>query len=246
MLTKEAVAALVTGAILGISGAMFSFQGRLSRLEAEITHLRESPRREPEAPRQVVSAPPADPAPRASSAFLNAEPDGIVPVNLVFGPADGVLPAATHRQISTRRLGLRVRDFAAQARFYNPADRSQGGWSYGFMFRDSGPNEQFRLTVDSNENWALSLATLRDRRLIHQTLASGTLSNLNLSPAGSNVLTLHVKDYTGVFTLNGLRVATLALSAKDLSGDVFPAANLDDAYGRYATRYEQFSVWEVR
>ncbi|MBC7263400.1 MAG: tetratricopeptide repeat protein [Chloroflexi bacterium] len=164
----------------------------------------------------------------------------------VYGPMVGSLP---HREgvIASRNAGLQLRDFVAEARFYNPYDRSEGGWDYGFGFRETGSDNQYRLYVDSSGGWTLNLATKSGDKPVFNKIASGKVNNLDLTATGSNHLRLIVQGSTGLFFANGEFIATLDLSGKLVPGSIWVGTSMVKGHERVgkSTRYEDFIIWPL-
>lgn len=157
--------------------------------------------------------------------------------------ATGILIHQTN-SVGLLRFRSRQRNFIAQATFYNPYDRTESGWDYGFGFRDTWPNQQYRLYVDSLGNWGLDLVTGVSGAPNFNRISSGSIENFDTSPNGSNQLRLVVQGSSALFFANGEYIATLDVSANDEPGDVwvgtaFRTKNM--ILGR-TTRFENFDI----
>jgi len=137
----------------------------------------------------------------------------------------------------------RPRNFIIRVRLFNPNDRSEAPWDYGFFFRNDGKG--YRLRVDSEASWNLSHQEGRSTEL--KTIASGAIPEMNVSSGGSNVLYLAVLDGSGLFYVNERLVATLDLSADKSDGYLFLVANALRGHGvsGKATRYEELKMWSL-
>lgn len=182
---------------------------------------------DPTAPTRVV--PTATPGPRR-----------------LTGPDSGRLAHKPGQVVGTR-VGLDVRDFTAQARFYNPYDRAQQGWDYGFAFRAVESKQEYRLMVDSDQKWTLTFLTFVDGKPQFADVATGHVANLDVSAAGSNVLRLVSTGPSGQLYVNGQLAATLDLSQIETSGDISYACCFVREHARTgaSTRYEGFTVWAM-
>lgn len=89
--------------------------------------------------------------------------------------------------IPTDTLPEKIKDVVIEAKFYNPYAASAGAWDYGFMFRDEGGDNQFRLIVDSKSEWQLFNFT---GDISATPVASGTIDHLDVNDNGSNVIKL--------------------------------------------------------
>jgi hypothetical protein len=128
----------------------------------------------------------------------------------------------------------------AEARFYNPYDRSEGDWDYGFGFRSTGKAEEYRLFITSKGAWFLYLTNV-------EKIADGQVKNLDLSSNGSNDLRLVVRGDAAYFFVNDEYVATLDVSEKNAAGDVWVGTGFFSGYeliGK-STRYEDLTIWSL-
>lgn len=169
------------------------------------------------------------------------------PLGEIYGPNDGALAHNEDGSLSAQYAGLRLRDFVAYARFYNPYDRAERTWSYGIGFRDIGADNEYRLYVDSNGDWALESVTKSGDESEFKKMAGGKIRNLDASPAGSNFLHLTAQGDTAIFFVNGEYVTTLDVSGKNIAGDVWVGTGLKKEHGMAgkSTRYEDFTVWPL-
>jgi serine/threonine protein kinase len=137
---------------------------------------------------------------------------------IVYGPQNGRLEHnAEGAFIIDQRANVNLANLTIEAKFYNPYQPAQGGWDYGFFFRDTGVSQNYRIVVTSGHAWALELAT-GDANA--KRLASGGISNMDLAAGGANSLKLVVSGNTALFFVNDAFVATLDVSAKTAAGDV--------------------------
>ncbi len=164
---------------------------------------------------------------------------------IVFQPAsDQLLHNAGDGSMSGRVTGVNLRNFIAQARLYNPYDLSVGGWDYGFIFRHSSNNNEFRLVISSDRTWVLMSNTGSPSGSV---VASGSLPDLDISATGSHLIELIARDAQGVFLLDGQVVADLDLSAHTDSGDIFLITGMYQGHevNNFATLYTDLTVWSI-
>jgi len=159
----------------------------------------------------------------------------------VFGPTGGNLFHVIDGFIKSDYADLDVRDFVADAVFYNPYAATTGGWDIGYLFRETEVNNQFRLTVESNGEWSLTAQEGDAANVVN----SGVVDNLNVGDGAANRLTLLANGEIGYLFVNGNYIAELDLSAWNVSGDVgvgtsFYEGNEIDGE---ATAYEEFTIW---
>lgn len=167
-----------------------------------------------------------------------------------FGPSDGTL---THPEDATQLPNSYAtgsyRNFVAEARFYNPYPRSVASWDYGFGFRSTEGNQQYRWTVDSDGDWDLRLisGTNSDGTLGTRQLGHGTFDEFDVSPNGSNTLRIVVDDAVAYLFINAQYVATLDVSDKDVAGSVWVGTVFFTGHriSGKVTRYDGFTVWSL-
>jgi hypothetical protein len=162
---------------------------------------------------------------------------------VVYGPADGELTHKIDTFIETSWAEVNLLNPIITARFYNPYDPAEGPWDYGFMFRHTATNDQYRLIISSDGRWHLVLSQGEER----PELASGAIDNIDLSPQGSNLISLWVKDGTANLYVNDEWVTALDVSAKPVTGDVAVCTGFYTGYeieGKI-TRFEGFTVSEI-
>jgi serine/threonine-protein kinase len=157
----------------------------------------------------------------------------------VYGPLDGQLNMEQD-QIATLPTGVNLRNFVVEAQFHNPYDSTRGAWDYGFLFRHTGLNNEYRLVVNSTGHWGLGLTESNLSQYQE-------LPGLDTSPSGSNLLRLVVKDDKGYFFVNNDYVATLNLSPKMADGDIYAASAIvqGESLPGEVTRFDGFKVWAL-
>lgn len=155
------------------------------------------------------------------------------------GPFAGRLVEATTGTVPQAPAGVSLADFAAAATFGNPANPGQGTWDSGFQFRGND-TERNRIVIDSLGDVYTSLAGQDGQKVGHA-------DSYDASPGASNTLQLFVSGDKALFGVNGDFVATIALPAAPISGDVLIGAgfyNEDFVVGR-VTDYKDFQVWPI-
>lgn len=142
---------------------------------------------------------------------------------------------------------LNIKDFIAEANFYNPYSSARGDWDYGFFFRESVNTDntlnKYAVWVESNGRWVHGV--IIDGKW-QANLAQGYLS-LRSGANQSNHLKLIVTGATGQFWVNGDFIAELDLSDLPNGRGVDPATgfvNGHKIHGEY-TRIEQFNIWSI-
>ena len=156
----------------------------------------------------------------------------------IAGPLSGEI-AFGPELVGVERAGVDVPDFYARAEFSNP-EPPREAWDFGFGFRDSGEDEQFRLVVDSAGNWFFKEA-------LGPVIAGGSLVDVDTSPGGANLIAVVAVGDTGYFAFNERLVETLDLSSRAEGGDLFIGAGYfaEDAVEDGTTAYSQFEIWSL-
>ncbi|MBN1995386.1 MAG: protein kinase [Anaerolineae bacterium] len=169
-------------------------------------------------------------------AAVQAEPTP-TPLLPLFGPVSGELVMEDDDLIEDYFAGVSVRDFLVAAIFFNPYSASTNSWNYGFSFRHQGYDEQLRLIIFSNNTWEL-------RNGPNNSIAGGSISNLNTGDNEANVVVMIVKDDGGELYIND-EVAYLDLSARTNYGDI--AVATDFINGEFVdgavVRYQDFTIF---
>lgn len=182
--------------------------------------------------------------------------------HLIYGPVSGQLANKNGIDVPYKSAGVYVQNFYVTARFYNPYSTTEGKWTYGFLFRDTDSNSQYRVVFDSSGSWALDLWQGKEPE---NSIQSGTTSgdpwdfltgiksnqsnpfNFNLSSNGFNDIVIHAYNGLGYLYVNNQFVANLDLNQKITKGDISIATNLYNNYnipGKF-THFENFSVAEL-
>ena len=156
----------------------------------------------------------------------------------VAGPLSGEI-AFGPDTLGVERTGVDEPDFYARAEFGNP-EPAREMWDFGLGFRDSGGEEQLRLVVDAGGTWFLKDG-------LGEVINSGTVSDLDASPTGSNIIELVAVGDTGYFAFNERLVSELDLSAGTEGGDVFVGTGFfhEDATEEGTTAYSGFEIWSL-
>jgi hypothetical protein len=161
---------------------------------------------------------------------------------LVFGPTSDVLRQNVENTVITFDPGLSLKNFIASIIFVNPYDTSTTGtWDYGILFRNQYRNDQYRLTILSNQSWSLVDAPT------WTNVFSRNDKRLTATEGEENTIWLIVVDAKAYLFINGTYIQSLDVSEKLTAGDVSPATGL--YYGnkrdRKITRFHNFTVWSL-
>jgi len=134
---------------------------------------------------------------------------------LVLGPQNGRLVHELGNIVITYDPRLSLKNFIVSMIFVNPYDTSTtGNWDYGILFRNGYANDQYRLTVLSNQSWTLVNAKT------WENIFSSKDKNLNAKAGESNTIWIIVIDAKAYLFINGTYIRSLNVSAKLKAGDV--------------------------
>jgi len=161
-----------------------------------------------------------------------------------FGPEDGGLVHDVDEYIEDYAAGVELRDFIVEAEFLNPCSASTGSWDYGFLFRDEGGDQQFRLIIGSDRYWTL-FNVVGDADV--PAISEGEIPTLNINEGGSNWVRLICQGGRGWLFVNGEFIAEFDLSARTNAGDITIATGMyggDEIEGK-TTYFENFSIWSI-
>lgn len=158
----------------------------------------------------------------------------------LFGPSKGEILHGADGGAPDRCAQINVKNFSAEANFYNPYDGAQRKWSYGFYFRKTGPNNQYRLSINS------------DGRLGFGLYQEGGLSDkgeqlpkaINTHVNGYNHVKINVIDDEAAVFINNVYIITFKPSSKTEAGDVCVATGIlgNDKIPGEVTEYDNFVV----
>lgn len=161
----------------------------------------------------------------------------------IFAPTSGSLLHLEDGFIESEYAGVNVSNFAAVVTFRTPYNRLLGTWDAGFMFRDTGVDDQYRLAIESTGFWSLGNRTGDDFELLDE----GELNNLNLAAGSENTLLLYVQGTEGYVFVNDEFITALDLSARTAAGDIAVAVGLyegNEVEGE-ETGYTGFTIWSA-
>jgi hypothetical protein len=164
---------------------------------------------------------------------------------LIYGPADGSL--AHDREdglVADESAEVEVQNFIVEATFFNPHATSLSPWNYGFMFRHSEKNNQYRFIIESSKDWVLK-NHIDDPD--GQNINEGYLADFDTSEGGSNKIKIIADGNRGLFYLNGVFITELDLSSRTNAGDITIATGFykeDEVDGEF-TGYSGFTIWAL-
>ncbi len=181
--------------------------------------------------------------PAGPTATLQA---GIGGASLVVGPRSGNL-AHKKGAVAQYKPTNKLKNFVGEVTFINPYDATTNKFDYGFFFRTSATDKQFRFSVISTKRWDLVYADGTSDSSKWPRLGGGDVANLNTGDNEANLLRLVVLDNAGYFFVNDTFITTVDLSASDQSGEVsIVSASYSDTFmeGK-TTGYQGFRLWSL-
>lgn len=116
--------------------------------------------------------------------------------------------------LTVYKAGLDLTDFVAHAEFVNPEVVDGTGWDYGFQFRTTGNNEDFRVFVTSDGMWNFSIGATTPSQ-------SAVAPGFDTTPGVTNALDLVVSDSQALFGVNGQLAGMVQLPEEPTTGDVY-------------------------
>ena len=153
-------------------------------------------------------------------------------------PDDGFIDA--HDSFTSLQNGI------IEAQFSNPYSAQDGGWSSGFLFRASSPEEFHVVLVDESARW---YHRLRPGDADHeQELASDTASSyISTGSTGTNHIRIIMLGPNGWLFVNGIYINKLRLGGWLEPGSVSAVGgyfSVDGVEGE-STRYQNFTIWSI-
>ena len=161
---------------------------------------------------------------------------------LVYGPKDYILRHDLENTVITFDPGLSLKNFIVSINFVNPYDTSAiGTWDYGILFRNKYKNDQYRLTILSNQSWSLVNAPT------WRNIFSKNDKHLTATAGEENTIWLIVLNTKAYLFINGKYTHSLDVRARLNEGDVSPATGLYYGNKTYKkmTEFHDFMVWSL-
>jgi serine/threonine protein kinase len=193
-------------------------------------------------PKATVTVPAKDQATQQAlqSYLANLEATG----GLVFGPKSGRIPhKAENGYIETISASVGLRSFITEVTFLVPYPSSEAPWDFGLIFREAGPNIEYRLVFNSDKSWVFSLHSGSPDG---KDILTGTIDDLNTAEGDSNKIRLYAEGDRGWFFVNDKFISELDLS-KQYSGAIMIGVGFHtgtEVTGKL-TDYKDFSVWSL-
>jgi hypothetical protein len=162
---------------------------------------------------------------------------------LSLGPRDGEIKDADDDFVGVYDTDLTLANFVVSIKFTNPYDTAtQGQWDYGLFFRHQ-TNNQYRLTIFSNQSWNLLHWGVDDRTHIY----GSNDKNLTAKVGEENTVWLIVIDKKVHLFINGIHARSMNLGDGPSRGGLFPATGMyygnDNRTG--STHFRDFTVWQL-
>jgi serine/threonine protein kinase len=193
-------------------------------------------------PKSTATIPAKDQATEQAlqSYLANLESTG----GLVFGPKSGRIPhKAENSFIETISASVGLRSFITEVTFLVPYPSSEAPWDFGLIFREAGPNIEYRLLFNSDKSWVFSLHSGSPDG---KEILSGTINDLNTAEGDANKIRLYAEGDRGWLYVNDVFISELDLS-KQYSGAIMIGIGFHtgtEVTGKL-TDYQDFSVWSL-
>ena len=163
---------------------------------------------------------------------------------LVFGPKSGRIPhKAENAYIETINASVGLRSFIAEVTFFVPYPATEAPWDFGIIFREAGPNIEYRLLFNSDKSWVFSLHSGSPNG---KDILTGTIDDLNTEAGSPNKIRLYAEGDQGWFFVNDQFISELDLS-KQYSGAIMIGIGFhegSEVTGKL-TDYKDFSIWSI-
>jgi serine/threonine-protein kinase len=163
---------------------------------------------------------------------------------LVFGPKSGRIPhKAENGYIETINASVGLRSFILEVAFFVPYPATEAPWDFGIVFREAGPNIEYRLLFNSDKSWVFSLHSGSPNG---KDILKGTIDNFNTEEGSLNKIRLYADEDRGWFFVNDQFISELDLS-KQYSGAIMIGIGFQpgaEVTGQL-TDYKDFSVWSI-
>jgi len=163
---------------------------------------------------------------------------------LVFGPKSGRIPHKEENpNIQTISASVGLRSFITEVTFSAPYSPSEAPWDFGIIFREAGPNIEYRLVFNSDKSWVF---TLHSGTATGKVVLSGTIDDLNTAEGGATKVRLYAEGDKGWLFVNDKFISELDLS-KQYSGAIMIGIGFHkgtQVTGKL-TDYKDFSVWSL-
>ncbi len=122
---------------------------------------------------------------------------------------------------------LELKNFVAEAEFFNPADPKIHSWDYGFVFRIGGMTDQrISMALRSNGTWYSSYPIKPNADSVEVKRQTGVAPNMNLTPTGSNRMRVVANEKDGFLFVNGDYVTMIDFSDRVQSGAFYIVTGL--------------------
>ena len=147
--------------------------------------------------------------------------------------------------INQHRTLTSIKDGIIEAEFSNPYASSQGDWSNGFLFRNSGNGEFHAIVIQEDQRWHHDLR-LGDTDTT-QDLAEEYSFQISTTSSRNNHIRIIILGDEGWLFINNTFIDSLDLGGLTTRGRVSAITNYftDDGIAGYSTRFEDFTIWSA-
>lgn len=152
-------------------------------------------------------------------------------------PDDGFIDA--HDSFTSLQNGI------FEAQFSNPYSAQDGGWSSGFLFRNSDQGQFHVVVVDESARWYHRLRTGDADH--EQRVASEVSTYISTGSTGTNHIRIIALGSDGWLFVNGNYVDKLRLGGWLEPGSISAVATYSEGDGvdGKSTRYQNFTIWSI-
>lgn len=182
---------------------------------------------------------PASPAATLDAATFAELAEAASATRPLAAPRAGELPQAIGAA-ATAPAGVEVENFVASATFVNPSNAADMPWDFGIAFREQENDDHYRITVASDGSWEFQIG-------LQPEISGGMLPALNYAEGARNTIVVVVDGATAGFSVNGVFVSSLDVSALSGASDVWVGSgfHVANAAEQAVTPFEDFIVWAI-
>jgi hypothetical protein len=162
----------------------------------------------------------------------------------VYGPEEGAIEHEPGGSIDTHSSTSWLADAVVEARFHNPYPTNDGGWSPGFLLRNSVYGVHV-IGITSGGYWYHYVRP--DTSVPWEQMQYTFSKHITTSPSGSNSLRVIALADEGWLFINGAYVSELDLSGWSMPGFISAIDNYFFNHGiaGKSTKFDRFVVWSV-
>jgi hypothetical protein len=163
----------------------------------------------------------------------------------IYGPEEGAIDHESTGDIGYQTTTAWLADAVIEASFNNPYPTSEGGWSSGFVLRNSEFDAGHVVGITGLGNWFHSLKKGTGTEWENPQYAF--TSHIVTSPSGRNLLRVIALAAEGWLFINGEFVSKLDLGGWSVPGSTSAIVNFfsDHGIAGKSTKFDSFVIWSV-